>query len=77
MGRNEPGGEKEWELARMATKVIVAGRRVVVVTIKTDLQDCRVGIRCFKCAVDFLLNCPIDLVALIFSGREFHSKAPL
>ena len=23
------------------------------------------------------LNCPIDLIALIFSGREFHSKAPL
>ena len=23
------------------------------------------------------LNCPIDLIALIFSGREFHTKAPL
>ena len=27
MGRSEPGGEKERELARMATKVIAAGRR--------------------------------------------------
>ena len=27
MGRSEPGGEKERELARMATTVIVAGRR--------------------------------------------------
>jgi len=27
MGRSKPGGEKERELARMATKVIVAGRR--------------------------------------------------
>lgn len=23
-----------------------------------------------------LLNCPMDLVALILSGREFHSEAP-
>jgi len=27
MGRGEPGGEKVRELARMATKVITAGRR--------------------------------------------------
>jgi len=27
MGRSEPGGEKERELARMATKVIAARRR--------------------------------------------------
>ena len=27
MGRSEPGGEKERELARMATMVIAAGRR--------------------------------------------------
>ena len=27
MGRSEPGGEKEGELARMATMVIAAGRR--------------------------------------------------
>ena len=27
MGRSEPGGEKERELARMAAKVIAAGRR--------------------------------------------------
>jgi len=27
MGRSEPGGEKERELARMATKVIATGRR--------------------------------------------------
>jgi len=27
MGRGEPGGEKERELARMATKVIAAGKR--------------------------------------------------
>ena len=27
MGRSEPGGEKERELARMITKVIAAGRR--------------------------------------------------
>jgi len=27
MGRSEPGGEKEQELDRMATKVIAAGRR--------------------------------------------------
>ena len=27
MGKSEPGGEKERELARMATKVIAAGRR--------------------------------------------------
>ena len=27
MGRSEPGGEKERELARMITKVIVAGKR--------------------------------------------------
>jgi len=27
MGRSEPGGEKERQLARNATKVIAAGRR--------------------------------------------------
>jgi len=27
VGRSEPGGEKELELARMATKVIATGRR--------------------------------------------------
>ena len=27
MGRSEPGGEKEWELARIATVVIAVGRR--------------------------------------------------
>ena len=27
MGRSEPGGEKEGELARMATMIIAAGRR--------------------------------------------------
>ena len=31
------------------------------ITLKTGLQDCRVGIECFKCAVDFLLELPIIL----------------
>ena len=30
----------------------------IKITIKTDLQDCRVGIGCFKCVVDFLLKLP-------------------
>ena len=30
----------------------------ITITIKTDLQDCRVGFECYKCAVDFVLKLP-------------------
>ena len=31
---------------------------LISITLKTDLQDCQVGIECFKCVVDFLLKLP-------------------